>query len=206
MSWPAGRRVLRVAELIPAEAEAVGAAAGTLPRGVTAAITELPVGTLLTLEQHRSVLHPVPRRLALARLTRLLADIERRSARLTIVAAALIRDGTVLIGCRNHPAELAGRWEFPGGKAERGETPQAALAREIAEELGARIEVGAELGRHELADGAVLVLLEARLADGSPEPRPLEHLRLCWAGAAELADRPWAGTNGRFVADVTGRL
>ncbi len=58
------------------------------------------------------------------------------------MAAALIRDGTVLIAQRDHPAELAGRWEFPGGKAERGETPQAALVREIGEELGCRIEVG----------------------------------------------------------------
>jgi 8-oxo-dGTP diphosphatase len=198
--------VLRVAELIPARAEAVSAETARLPRRITAAVAELPVGTLLTLEHHRSALDRMPRRLALARLTRRLADIERRTARLTIVAAALVRDGRVLIGCRNHPAELAGRWEFPGGKLERGETPQTGLAREIAEELGARIEVGEELGRHQLPDGAQLVLLAARLAAGSPEPRPLEHRQLCWAGPAELAGMSWAGTNGRFVADVTGRL
>jgi 8-oxo-dGTP diphosphatase len=195
-----------VAELIPARAEAVSVETAKLPRRITATIAELPVGTLLTLEHHRSVLDLAPRRLALARLGRRLAGIERRSARLTIVAAALIRDGRVLIGCRNHPAELAGQWEFPGGKVERGETPQSALVREIAEELGARIEVGAELARHELPDGAQLVLLAARLAAGSPEPRPLEHRQLCWAGAAELAGKIWAGTNGQFVADVTGRL
>jgi 8-oxo-dGTP diphosphatase len=198
--------VLRVAELIPATAEAVGAETAKLPRRITAAIAELPVGTLLTLEQHRSAMDRLPRWLALARLSGRLAAIERRSARLTIVAAALIRDGRVLIGCRNHPAELAGQWEFPGGKAERGETPQAALVREIAEELGARVEVGPELGRHVLRDGAQLVLLQARLAVGSPEPRPLEHRQLCWARATDLAELPWAGTNGRFVVDVTGRL
>lgn len=207
MSRPAGRpRVLRVAELIPARAEAVRAQAGRLPRRITAAIAELPVGTLVTLEEHRRALDRRPRWLALARLNRRLADIERHSARLTIVAAALISDGRVLIGCRNHPAALAGQWEFPGGKLERGETPQAGLVREIAEELGARIEVGGELGRHRLADGAELVLLEARLAPGSPEPRPLEHRQLYWASAAELPQRNWAGTNGEFVADVTGRL
>jgi 8-oxo-dGTP diphosphatase len=198
--------VLRVAELIPAPAEAVRVEAARLPHRITAAIAELPVGVLLTLEHHRSVLDRLPRRLALARLTRRLAGIERRTARLTIVAAALIRDGRVLIGCRNHPAELAGRWEFPGGKLERGETPQAGLVREIAEELGARIEVGEELGRHLLPDGAELVLLASRLAAGSPEPRPLEHRQLRWATLAELAEINWAGTNGRFVADVTGRL
>jgi len=200
------RRVLRVAELIPAHPEVVGAEVARLPRRITAAVAELPVGTLLTLEHHRSVLDRTPRRLALARLTRRLAEIERRTARLTIVAAALIRDGRVLIGCRNHPAELAGRWEFPGGKLERGETPAAGLIREIAEELGARIEVGEELGRHQLADGAQLVLLAARLAAGSPEPQPLEHRQLRWASEAELAETNWAGTNGQFVADLSGRL
>jgi len=198
--------VLRVAELIPARAEAMAAEVARLPRRINAAIVELPVGILLTLEQHRAVLDRRPRWLALARLTRRLADIERRSGRLTIVAAALIRDGKVLIGCRNHPAELAGQWEFPGGKAERGETPPTALIREIAEELGARIEVGPELGRHELPDGALLILLQARLAAGSPEPRALEHRQLSWVGAEELPDRTWTGTNARFLADVTGRL
>jgi mutator protein MutT len=198
--------LLRVAELIPGPAEAVRAQTDKLPRRITAAITELPVGTLLTLEHHRSPLDRRPRWLALARLTERLAGIEQRSAQLTIVAAALIRDGTVLIGCRNHPAELAGRWEFPGGKCERGETPQAALVREIAEELGARIEVGPELSRQQLPDGAVLILLEARLAAGSPEPRALEHRELRWVAAGELAERAWAGQNDLFVVDVTGRL
>lgn len=198
--------MLRVAELIPADAEAVSAETAKLPRGITATVVELPVGTLLTLEQHRSALDRRPRWLALARLTRRLAGIERRTAQLTIVAAALVRAGTVLVGCRNHPAELAGQWEFPGGKCERGETPQSALVREIAEELGARIEVGPELGRHRLADGALLVLLQARLAAGSPEPRPLEHRQLRWADAAGLAELPWAGTNALFVSDVRSLL
>ena len=122
------------------------------------------------------------------------------------MAAAIVRDRKVLIGCRNHPAALAGQWEFPGGKAERGETPPVALVREIAEELGARIRVGPELARHELPDGAQLILLQATLAPGSPEPRALEHRRLSWVGAEELAERTWVGTNAQFVADVTGRL
>ena len=199
-------RVLRVAELIPAERDAVTAETAKLPRRISAAVAELPVGTLLTLEHHRSVLDRRPRRLALSRLTGRLAEIERRSGRLVIVAAAIISDGAVLIACRDRPAELAGRWEFPGGKLERGETPQLGLTREIAEELGAQVEVGAELGRHRLADGALLILLEARLAPGSPEPRALEHRQVRWVRAPELAHQDWAGTNGEFVADVTGRL
>jgi len=56
---------------------------------------------------------------------------------LHVVAAALIdTDGRVLVAQRPAGKHLAGRWEFPGGKIEPGETPEAALVRELAEELG----------------------------------------------------------------------
>ncbi len=56
---------------------------------------------------------------------------------LTVVAAALLKnDGTVLIQRRPAGTDLAGHWEFPGGKIENGETPEQALVRELAEELG----------------------------------------------------------------------
>jgi len=53
-----------------------------------------------------------------------------------VVAGALIVDGALLVAQRRHPPELAGRWELPGGKVDDGETDAAALARELAEELG----------------------------------------------------------------------
>lgn len=199
-------RVLRVAELIPAPVSAVTREAAKLPGRITAAVTELPVGVLVTLEEQRNSLDRRPRWFALSRLRNRLFELERHSAQLTVVAAAIIRNHRVLIAQRNHPPEWAGRWEFPGGKLERGETPQAGLVREIAEELGAEIEVGAELGRHELSDGARLLLFEARLKPGSPEPRALEHRAVEWADPPGIYDREWAGTNGQFVTDVTGRL
>lgn len=55
----------------------------------------------------------------------------------------LIRPTTLLSGRRTGPPELAGWWELPGGKVEPGEPPQAALHREIREELGVQIELGA---------------------------------------------------------------
>src|SRR4051812_49803868 len=101
-----------------------------------------------------------------------------------VVAAAVIRNGRVLAARRSRPADVAGGWEFPGGKVEAGESEAAALARELGEELGLRAEVGARLG--EVTDGRIrLVLLAARAAD---EPVLADdHDDLPGVRAAELA-------------------
>ena len=62
------------------------------------------------------------------------------------VVAAVIRDGDKIFATQRGYGDLKGGWEFPGGKIEEGETPQAALKREIMEELDTEIEVG-EIGR-----------------------------------------------------------
>ncbi|WP_032369656.1 (deoxy)nucleoside triphosphate pyrophosphohydrolase [Rhodococcoides fascians] len=114
-----------------------------------------------------------------------------------VVAAALIDDGRLLLAQRTRPPELAGRWELPGGKVEPGESEDAALARELREELGVECSIGAALsGDVELPGGMVLRAYRASIVSGTPAP--LEHSALRWVDAATLptvdlvdADRLW---------------
>lgn len=62
------------------------------------------------------------------------------------VVAAVIRDGDKIFATQRGYGDLKGGWEFPGGKIEEGEIPQAALKREIMEELDTEIEVGELIG------------------------------------------------------------
>ncbi|HEX2659342.1 MAG TPA: (deoxy)nucleoside triphosphate pyrophosphohydrolase [Polyangia bacterium] len=62
--------------------------------------------------------------------------------RLLVVAALIWQDGRVLLSRRRVDQAMPDLWEFPGGKVEAGESPEDALAREVFEELGCRVEVG----------------------------------------------------------------
>lgn len=88
---------------------------------------------------------------------------------------------------------LAGYWEFPGGKIELDEAPQAALRREVLEELGCEIEVGQQIEttRHEYSFGTVMFTsFWATVDDG--EPIASEHSELRWCTPNELGDLRWA--------------
>lgn len=61
---------------------------------------------------------------------------------LEVIAAIVVKDGKVLVGKRRSDKVLGGKWEFPGGKLEKGETHQECLVRELGEELGVKIKVG----------------------------------------------------------------
>jgi len=108
----------------------------------------------------------------------------------TVVAAVIEQDGRILI-CqrrRGHAHEL--KWEFPGGKVETGETPAAALERELREELGIEAKPGAEITRYEYAypDRAAILLIFFRVAEYSGEPRNLVFERMAWEPRQRLPD------------------
>ncbi|MEV6516800.1 (deoxy)nucleoside triphosphate pyrophosphohydrolase [Micromonospora chalcea] len=118
-----------------------------------------------------------------------------------VVGAAIIEGGRVLACERSAPPEVAGRWEFPGGKVEPGEAETDALARECAEELGVRVAVGARVGRDvRMAHGrSVLRVYAARLLHGD-QPKALEHADLRWLSAAELDSVDWLPADVPIVA------
>ena len=104
------------------------------------------------------------------------------------VVAALVRKNGRFMICRR-PAHKArgGLWEFPGGKIEKGETPEEALRRECREELNIEVAVGSEYMRvrHEYPDLTVdLTLFACEIAAG--EPQKIEHDEILWIAPGEI--------------------
>ena len=123
-----------------------------------------------------------------------MAAIAAEPARPLILVAAVVlvdADGRVLLARRPEGKSMAGLWEFPGGKIDHGETPEAALIRELAEELG--IDVAASclapftFASHTYPDFHLLMpLYLCRRWSGIPVAR--EGQRLAWVRPGRLAD------------------
>lgn len=112
---------------------------------------------------------------------------------IVVVGAVIVRDGMILCAQRGSSGALGGMWEFPGGKVEANESPREALIREIAEELGCRVDIGDELmtTTHEYDFGFVtLTTFFCALIDG--EPRLTEHQAVIWLSPDELLSIDWA--------------
>ena len=113
---------------------------------------------------------------------------------LLVVACALVdTDGRVLIAQRPEGKQLAGLWEFPGGKVEKGETPEACLIRELREELGIETREAClaplTFASHSYDDFHLLMpLYVCRRFSGIPQPKEAQALK--WVRPLRLRDYP----------------
>lgn len=122
---------------------------------------------------------------------------------ITVAAAVIERDGAFLLTRRLKGTHLEGTWEFPGGKCEPRETPAACLVREIREELGSGVVVGALVlvTRHTYPERTVeLHFYEARLLD-EPSPRIGQEMR--WARREELGKLEFPEADAELIRMLT---
>jgi len=122
-----------------------------------------------------------------------------------VVVCGVIHDeaGRVLACQRPAGKQLAGKWEFPGGKMEEGESPELALQRELQEELGIAVGVGAALTPVDWTyDYGSIRLLPYLCRILSGEPRPLEHAALRWCALGDLDQLGWAAADWPIVREL----
>jgi len=120
----------------------------------------------------------------------------------TVVAAVIQHGGRVLI-CQRRKGDTFGlKWEFPGGKVHDGESPAAALARELEEELGVRARIGAEIGRtrHKYTEHARAIELQFFSVQlESVDVRNLAFEQIVWEEPGKLSAYDFLAADRRIV-------
>ncbi|MDR5659627.1 (deoxy)nucleoside triphosphate pyrophosphohydrolase [Serpentinicella sp. ANB-PHB4] len=113
-----------------------------------------------------------------------------------VTAAIIQKEDKTLIARRGKGEKLAGKWEFPGGKIEKGETPQACLKREIKEELNVEIKVGDYFGESIYEDIKLMAYL-ANVEKG--EVSLTVHDEVKWVRNKELTNFDFAPADIPFI-------
>lgn len=121
---------------------------------------------------------------------------------MVVVAAVIVRDGRILACQRSRKDSFPLKWEFPGGKVRRGETPTAALVRELREELGVGAKIGEEIfrTRHKYAqmnDEVELIFYRANLEGASLENRVFEAIE--WLEPAALLAKDFLDADRELI-------
>ena len=128
-------------------------------------------------------------------------------ARVTVAVGLLIdEDGRVLVTRRAPDTHQGGLWEFPGGKVEAGESVETALVRELAEELGIRVEASEPFMTldHDYADKQVRLDVR-RVTRWQGEARGLEGQPLAWQLPPAMANWPFPEANSPILARLLAR-
>ena len=123
------------------------------------------------------------------------------------VAAAVIRKGDRIFATQRGYGPFKGGWEFPGGKLEPGETAEAALAREIREELDCEIRIEKALGRIEYDYPDFRLEMDVFLCSLASDGMTLrEHSAARWLAKDELGSVDWLPADRSFVEDLKKTL
>lgn len=126
-----------------------------------------------------------------------------------VVGAVIVEAGRVLAARRTGPSDLAGCWEFPGGKVEDGEDPRDALIREVREELSATIAIGDEVAADDapwpISERYVLRLYVASVLQGELRPGA-DHDAVRWLALDELEPVNWLPTDRAALSAVRSVL
>ncbi len=124
---------------------------------------------------------------------------------LEVVGAAIMRDGKLFATqCASKKPEIPFQWEFPGGKIEKGETAQQAIARELSEELSINVEVKESVTtvNYQYPHFHMTMQIFLCTLDENQEPKLNEHLSARWITPEELYQLDWAPADAKALDEV----
>lgn len=122
-----------------------------------------------------------------------------------VVAAVIVREGRVLACQRSRSGKFPLKWEFPGGKVQSGESPEAALIRELREELAIDAGVGAEIHRTkhkyaEMPSAIELIFFAATIESGEIDNRIFE--AIAWVAPQKLPEMDFLVADRELIAKL----